>query len=435
MGPTAPPGPSPPVGRDWPGQGPFPRLTLLVTRLRSASSVLLLALVVAVLGAGLSACSSSQTSGNALVVNGDALSNRDFQDRLDAIMSDQAYVSKAMAGANGTTAVTSDNPNSYSTDFTTQVLNQQVSFDLAAQEVANRNLTVTDQDRTQAEQLLANDLSTSTTANSSGQVQDDGSGQKALDDLGAFKPVLIAGVANILAIQNDYTTQLSTDDALRKTFQEQADQFKNEACVSALLIVAGNGPTQDPTTGAVVPPPASDYPAALTKAQDLRAQLVAGGDLATLAGQADNAKTRFADGNLGCSPIGTYAQSVPELDAAITNQTVGEIGQPVKTDYGYFVVVVRNRGDLTFDDAKAQLQQGVQTQVKQVFQKWLNDAAIAADVTVDPQWGSWDSTNGTVVAPSAATSSSTTSTVADAGVGQDLLGQRSGDSSTTTSTP
>ena len=122
-----------------------------------------------------------------------------------------------LKGADGTSALSTEGsaPGTYSTDFTTQVLNQQVSFDIAAQEVANRGITVSDDDRAQAEKLLAQDL-TSAQATTQGQAPaDDGSGQKALDDLGTFKPVLIEGVADILALQNDYTTQLSTDEALQ----------------------------------------------------------------------------------------------------------------------------------------------------------------------------------------------------------------------------
>ena len=122
---------------------------------------------------GVAACSSSSVSGNALDVNGKTLSNKDFQDRLAAIAGSPTYVAK-LKGSDGTSALSTEGsaPGTYSTDFTTQVLNQQVSFDLASQEVANRGLTVSDDDRAKAEKLLAQDL-TSAQATTQGQAPTD----------------------------------------------------------------------------------------------------------------------------------------------------------------------------------------------------------------------------------------------------------------------
>ena len=49
----------------------------------------------------------------------------------------------------------------------------------------------------------------------------------------------------------------ATDEALKAEYEKTIDTFKNQACVSHILVLAGQGPTQDPTTGATVPPPAS----------------------------------------------------------------------------------------------------------------------------------------------------------------------------------
>jgi SurA N-terminal domain/PPIC-type PPIASE domain len=438
---------------DWLGARPFPRLALLVTRLRStsslgSSSVLALVALVSVAALGLSACSSSSSSsslgGDALVVNGSALSNKDFQAQLSEIQADADYVKIALTAQPDPTAAstttTATTPNTYSTEFTTQVLNQRVTFDLAAQEVAKRGLAVSDDDKAKAQQVLANDLGTTTTDPSTGQRVSDGSGQKTLDALGSFKNTLIDGVADILAVQNDMTKQLSTDEALKTAYTAGVDTYKNQACVSALLLVAGSGPTQDPTTGAVVPPPDADYPAALARANDLATKVRAGTDIATLAPDSDNAKVSVTGTDLGCRPLGSLASQLPELDAAIAAQPVGAPGDPVKTTFGYFVVVVRSRGDLTFDQAKPQLTAGVSTAMKAAFKDWINRASKDADVIVDPQWGSWDKDNGTVIAPGGATSTTTTidpnastTTSLSPEQLQQLLGTSSG--SPTSSTP
>jgi hypothetical protein len=386
-----------------------------VTRLRSTSSAALAVAVLASAALGLSACSSSSVSGNAIVVNGTALSNKDFEARLQAIQGNEAYTKRAFTDQSGKTLVLGDNPGNYSTDFTTQVLNQQVSFVLAQQEVARRGLTVSDDDRAHAQSLLASDLTTAPATSASAAPADDGSGLKTLDDLGPFKTTLVEGVSNILAIQTAITADLSTDEALRTAFDAGGDTYKNQACVSGLLLVAGQGPTQDPTTGATVPPPDSDYGPALTRANDLAAKLKAGSDVATLDASSDNSKIGVTKGDLGCTPLGTYAKKLPELDAAISAQPIGVAGVPIKTSYGYFVIVVRSRGDLTFDEAKSQLQAGVKTAMRTAFQDWITQAAKDADVTVDPQWGSWDKGQGTVIPPAGSTSTSTTADPSAAG--------------------
>jgi hypothetical protein len=389
-----------------------------VTRSRStsffgSSSVRALAVVVAVAALGLSGCSSSSSaiSGDALVVNGTSLSNKQFQTQLSEIQADPNYVKIALAGQKGQTLTTTTTPNNYSTAFTTQVLNQQVTFALAAQEVAKRSLTVSDDDRAKAQQVLANDLSGQTTDPQTGQKTSDGAGQKTLDDLGSFKNTLIEGVANILAIQKQLTTELSTDDALKTAFAAGGKSYQNQACVSVIII---DGRVQDPTTGGFAAPTAASSAAALTKAQALVPKIANVTDFATVAQASSDDKTTGANGgDLGCAPVGSYAQQQPEVDAAIAAQPVGTVGVPIKTSFGYALLLVRSRGDLTFEQAKPQLTSGVATAMKAAFKDWINTAAQAAEVVVDPQWGSWDKAAGTVVAAGGATSTTSTTSTED----------------------
>jgi hypothetical protein len=398
--------------------------------------MLLLALVAAVALAA-SACSSSSVSGDAIVVNGVGLSNADFQKRLDLIEADANYAKKAVTDSQGQAIdLTGDAAGTYNTDFTTGVLNQQVSFVLAEQEVAKRGIEVTDTDISNAEAALANDLTTTTATDTSGSVADDGTGAQSLTDLGPFKDTLVKGIANILALRAAFAADLSTDEALQKAFDESGDTYKNQACASVILLLAGQGPTQDPTTGASVPPAESDFADALTKANGLSDQLTSGADFATLAkSSSDDSQTGANGGDLGCNPVGSYAQQQPEIDDAITNQALGKPGEPVKTNFGYAIVLVRSRGDLTFDEAKTQLKAAVPTLARTAFQDWFVAAAKAATVTVDPQYGSWDAETGTVVPPEGATTSTTASTdpSASGGLSPDDLNGLTG--SSTTSTP
>ena len=412
-------------------------------RLRSTPSLALAVALVGMMAALLlSSCSSSSLSGNAVVVNGDAVSNKDFEAQLKAISSNTAYLKVALpADSSGATPAATDGSNNYSTDFTTQALNQQVTFLLAAQEVSRRGLTVSDDDKTKAASVLANDLGQQTTDPSTGQAVSDGSGQAVLDDLGVFKDVLVNGVANILAIQNDITKQLSTDEALKTAYDAGGDTYKNQACTSIIILDAT---VKDPTTGSASAPTDASFAAALTKAQGLVGQIKSPTDFATVAqANSDDSTSAAKGGDLGCAAVGAYAQQQPEIDAVISSQPVGTVSAPVKASFGYAIVLVRSRGDLSFEDAKPQLKSGVSAAMKTAFQNWLNQGAKDADVTVDPKWGSWDKDNGTVVAPGGSTSStSTTSIDPNASTTSSLspeqlqqLLQSSGGASTPSSTP
>ncbi|MED1785574.1 peptidylprolyl isomerase [Brevibacillus fortis] len=92
---------------------------------------------------------------------------------------------------------------------------------------------------------------------------------------------------------------------------------------------------------------------ALKLSNDLVARLKKGEDFAKLA-------TEFTDDPGSKQSGGLYenadvTQWVPEFKEASLNQKVGEVGPPVKTDFGYHIIKVENRKEKTFDEMKEQL--------------------------------------------------------------------------------
>jgi parvulin-like peptidyl-prolyl isomerase len=98
--------------------------------------------------------------------------------------------------------------------------------------------------------------------------------------------------------------------------------------------------------------------AALAKAQDLATQLRAdpnNQDLwNTLAKQSDDTGSKDAGGEIGWVEKG---QLVAPYEAAATNLKIGEISDPVKTDFGYHVIQVKQRRPASANP---------------VIQRWLN---------------------------------------------------------------
>jgi hypothetical protein len=397
-----------------------------VTRHRSIP--LVLAAFALALGIVASACSAA--SGTAVSVNGTELSNKDFTTWLHAIASNKTLKAQ--------TQTTGINASTYTTTFTTGVLNNQVTFVLIDQELARRHITLSPSDLSAAETSLQTQLAPSTTDPSTGQ-QTAGSaaqGKVVLDSLGSFKTALIRATAGQTALQKVYAQKRGSTAALQKLYDANPSQFNGKACVYVIEVPAGTGGTD--ASGNPVTPTASDFTSAQTEASQLRTQIAgaAAGDLASEFASAASTVAQQeglqSDGDLGCQSKGAYTSSEPALEDAIWNGPVGDMSQPVKGSEGYFLVFVSARGDLTFDQAKAELQKAAANQALTDYKAWFDAATKKADVSVDPQWGSWDRKTGTIVAPAGATSSSTSTTKAT-GLGSSLnLG---GSASTTTSTP
>ncbi len=104
-------------------------------------------------------------------------------------------------------------------------------------------------------------------------------------------------------------------------------------------------------------------------------------------------------GSLGCGPA---SQFVPEFAAAVVEQPVGEIGQPVQTDFGFHVIRVDARPMPLNDETRAQLEPQVASTNDQASRSalddWIRGVLDTAEVQVDTKIGYWDNTAGAVVA-------------------------------------
>lgn len=77
------------------------------------------------------------------------------------------------------------------------------------------------------------------------------------------------------------------------------------------------------------------------KALDLKQQIADGADFAELAKQHSSCPSGQSGGSLGQFQQG---QMVPEFDAVIfSNLPLGEVSEPVKTQFGYHLIEVQQR--------------------------------------------------------------------------------------------
>lgn len=370
-----------------PRKGAVTSVSRLVKTLRTAPIALLgLVLALALVG---SSCSS--TNPVALQVGEWQLSNSDFQDQLNSFYdvyvqaTSEATANQQLRGSADGTSVAQ-----WSTAFTAQFLNDQMSLQLAKIAVDERGLEVTQSDLDAARQTLEQNYSTQ-------------SGQSVFGNLSeSYQQVLVEGVAAQTVLSAALEKDATSEDALRRLFDASADKYATpQACVSHILILAGN------PDGRTTPSDA-DYAAALTKVQQVQNGLTVENFATAASTNSEDTGSAPKGGDLGCAPVGTY---VTEFDDAVWNQPIGQIGQPVKTVYGYHLILVRARGILTFDDVKDQLIAQVQENPELLVQAELARIARDVGVTVDGRYGAFDEAKGQITTPAGPLQPTTTLSV------------------------
>ena len=85
----------------------------------------------------------------------------------------------------------------------------------------------------------------------------------------------------------------------------------------------------------------------------------------------------------------TTGQFVPEFEEAANALGVGEVSDPVKTQFGFHIIRITDRKG--FEDVKERVAADLAAQnEEEVWQKWLIDAYKDADIDVNPRYGELD---------------------------------------------
>lgn len=104
---------------------------------------------------------------------------------------------------------------------------------------------------------------------------------------------------------------------------------------------------------------------ALKRAKEVQQKLKNGEDFAKLAKEfSDDPGSKDAGGLYADADVSLW---VPEFKKAAIEQTIGTIGDPIATDFGYHVIKVESRSVKSFDSVKEQLKASLQQQQFQQF--------------------------------------------------------------------
>jgi peptidyl-prolyl cis-trans isomerase C len=158
------------------------------------------------------------------------------------------------------------------------------------------------------------------------------------------------------AMFEDLQSGIKVDDTLVQQFYDaHKNEYESVKAKHILIRVKGA-----PMPGAEGKPELTDEQA-LAKAQEVRKKLVAGGDFAAIAkGDSDDTGSAQQSGELGEFRRGMM---VPPFEQAAFSLKVGEISEPVKTPFGYHVIVVEEHKLKTLAEVKPDIEKSLRPEM------------------------------------------------------------------------
>lgn len=120
-----------------------------------------------------------------------------------------------------------------------------------------------------------------------------------------------------------------SDEEVEAYYRANQAEFERPASAQVRLAVVRKAPT------------GADSAAALERAREVRQEVLDGADFAEVASRESSDEVSAASGG----ELGTFqrGQMVPAFDQAVFGQSVGEVGEPVLTQFGYHVIEVQSR--------------------------------------------------------------------------------------------
>jgi len=311
------------------------------------------------------ACGS--VSSYAAKVDNKSISQHDLETELRSIAANGPYLAiiESRQQVKGTGAGTFD------AAFTALALTRQIYYRLITNELAARKLVVTPEDLTAARVGVVQ------------QIQ----GEDVFKDFPkAYQDELILRQAQLDVLTLSLLGEKrSTEEATKAYYDAHKDEFAS-ACVSHILV------------------------ATREQADDAKARLGRGEDFAAVA-KAVSTDTQSAQkgGELGCD-ITQATGFVPEFLLAVFSQPVGQVGDPVQTQFGFHIIKVTSRVVPSFDDARIQARQKLTESGQEKLLTWLQETIGKAKIEINPRYGTFNKEGASpgVVPPARPNDTSTT---------------------------
>ncbi len=191
-----------------------------------------------------------------------------------------------------------------------------------------------------------------------------------IDERPAVKEITKLQVDKMLAgfLYQDLIDQAKPTDAMVNDYYEKHKSEYEEARVRHILVrYKGSRVPLKKDAKDLTPEEA------LAKAQDLRKQLLAGTDFATLAkAESDDTQSAAEGGDMGYASLDRY---VPEFAKAARDLPVGQVSEPVKTAFGYHLIKVEDRRAKPVESVRAKIEETLKTSMAQKKVEEIRDGA------------------------------------------------------------
>ena len=293
---------------------------------------------------------STGDSGEKLVVH---ISRDDLQDDLRVMRANDDFVD--FLKQNGLEIPESDS--SVGSAITAIWLSDLVNQAVVDAELEERDLTVTEEDR----KAVAD------------QINESYGGAKIFKQFPKdFRDAVIDRAArwNALLTRGAAETEPPTEEDARTFYEENSDQLG--ACASGRSV-------------------AHILVATEAEADDVKVELDGGADFAELAKERSTDPTAAENaGDLGCLQDGAF---VAAFEAAAKAATIGVPTAPVKTEFGFHVILASEFTPPSFEAMKDQIVEYLASQAEQTAGQEINtviqERLADAEVDVDPRYGKW----------------------------------------------
>ena len=199
-----------------------------------------------------------------------------------------------------------------------------------------------------------------------------------LDETPEYKSLLTFAIQQILAQQ--YTQHLTAttkvDEATaRKYYDEHKSDYLQLKARHILIRAKGSAVPLKKDAKELTDDEA------LAKAKEIRQKLVDGADFATLAkAESDDAGSGANGGDLGTFGHG---RMVPAFEAVAFTIPVGELSEPVKSQFGYHIIKVESRQEKTFVEVRPEIERKL---AADMVKKAQDDLKAATPVVMNPDY-------------------------------------------------
>jgi hypothetical protein len=347
---------------------------------------------VVALAVSAAACSSA-TDEVAATVEGTEITRTDLETELDAMEADEAYRSGVEQQFQA--PLRGEGEGTYDSGFMARLLSLRVYYELIDQELERRDIPVTDEDLEAVREEAVASVG----------------GPETFDAFPAeYQDRLVRQRALITKLGEAVAGADVEEGAAEAYYEENREQFESR-CLAHILV--GTDDPEQPTGERT-------RAEAATRATELRAELAAGADFTELASSDANDDTVSAaeGGSLDC--ITRQTQFDPTFLEAAFAAEVGQVTEPVETQFGFHLILVSSAEVPPFEEVEPQIQQQLASGSAGAFDEVLRTTTCGSDVDVASRYGTWDTSScaeggfGSVVAPEGP---STTTTAPGPGVG------------------